>query len=755
MCHRDGAAVPSGESGRVDGVDRLLAGRYRVVGRLGRGGMGVVWRAVDEVLGREVAVKELRTFTDAHGPELADLRLRMQREARAAARVRHPGVVAVHDIAEVDGRPLIVMELIDGPSLDDVLSERGPIDPREAAGIGAKVMEALAAAHSVGVLHRDVKPGNILLDRSGRVVLTDFGIATMDDPGDGSATHLTRSGELIGSLDYLAPERAQGEDPGPASDVWALGATLYAAVEGTSPFRRTSTYSTLTAIVSEPLPQPRRAGRLGPVLRQLMQKRAELRPGADLARGLLEEVAGAPGVDLPTAVLRGGGVPAVPPGSAGAGAGVPEPKESMGARAAGVGASGAGLGGADLGAGAEVPGADAAEPTENGQGLGAERPAPPAGPMFGVDEPAVGSGPGAGAGGSPEEAGPETAGVDASGWSGSGGVTPGPAGRLGASANGAGAAGLPGSGGATPGSSRPLEASTYRSAAAGPYGSGDQGSDPGSPEGPSSDTLPPAFTVPPASLPQGFGPPPAFGASVPQPSPPTGPMASPTTPRRRRTARILIAAAAVAAVLAGAGVVVARMANSGDTTVTSQPSDSPPAGAGGGAGPASPDGRKDTHPSADAKPTEQGDDGTQAPTQQHTGKGKDTAAGQAPSAAPSRSTSSGGGGTGGSAPTTGGASPSSSPASACQSIGGGKYNCQVWRSAKSYTASGTEVGVLGAGTNYFFCQQNLGRRETYGQWTNTWWAKTDDDSGNTDVYVSDVYLKGGDNDEPVPGLPVC
>ena len=438
--------MPSGESGRVDGVDRLLAGRYRVVAQLGRGGMGVVWRAVDEVLGREVAVKELRTFTDAHGPELADLRLRMQREARAAARVRHPGVVAVHDIAEVDGRPLIVMELIDGPSLDDVLGERGPIGPREAAGIGAKVMEALAAAHSVGVLHRDVKPGNILLDRSGRVVLTDFGIATMDDPGDGSATHLTRSGELIGSLDYLAPERAQGADPGPASDVWALGATLYAAVEGASPFRRTSTYSTLTAIVSEPLPEPRRAGRLGPVLRQLMQKRAESRPGAELARELLEGVAGAPGVDLPTAVLRstGGGIPAVPPGfgagrrrserwsrgerECGAGSGgsgePKEPKESTEARAAGLGASGAALADIDLGAGAEVRGADAAEPTESGQGLGAVRHAAPAGQGFGTDEPTGGSG-GQGTGGSPEEAGPEEAGVDASGRSGSGGSTPG------------------------------------------------------------------------------------------------------------------------------------------------------------------------------------------------------------------------------------------------------------------------------------------------------------------------------------------
>ncbi|WP_406129986.1 serine/threonine-protein kinase [Streptomyces sp. NBC_00989] len=733
----------------MDGVDRLLAGRYRVVAQLGRGGMGVVWRAVDEVLGREVAVKELRTFTDAHGPELADLRLRMQREARAAARVRHPGVVAVHDIAEVDGRPLIVMELIDGPSLDDVLGERGPIDPREAAGIGAKVMEALAAAHSVGVLHRDVKPGNILLDHSGRVVLTDFGIATMDDPGDGSATHLTRSGELIGSLDYLAPERAQGADPGPASDVWALGATLYAAVEGASPFRRTSTYSTLTAIVSEPLPESRRAGRLGPVLRQLMEKQAELRPGADVARELLEGVAGAPGVDLPTAVLRGagGGVPAVPPGfgavesrgsgSAGAGAGVPEPtgsKESTEARAAGLGAAGAALADTDLGAGtgAGVRGAGAAEPTESGQGLGAVRHAAPAGQGFGTGEPAGGSS-GPGSGGSPEDAGPEGAGVDASGWSGSGGSTPGSPGRLGAAAYGVGAAGLPGAGVQGPDSS---ERPAADASAATPLPT-------------------PTLTPTPTFVPHGFGPPLAPVSPVapaPHPSPPTGPMTHPPAAPRRK-ARILIAAAAVVAVLAGAGVVVARMVNSADTKVTSQPSASSPAGA--GVGPASPSGRTDADRSIEAEPTGQGGDGTQAPTQRHTGKGENTAAGQDPTVAPSKSMSSGGGSTGGGAPATGGATPSSSPASVCQSIGGGKYNCQVWRSAKSYTASGTEAGVLGAGTNYFFCQQHLGRRETYGQWTNVWWAKTDDDSGNTDVYVSDVYLKGGGNDEPIPGLPVC
>ncbi len=317
--------MSTGEYGQTEGAGRLLAGRYRVTDQLGRGGMGVVWKAVDEILGREVAVKELRTYTDSAGPELADLRLRMQREARAAARVRHPGVIAVHDIAEVDGRPLIVMELVDGPSLDDVLRERGTLDPREAAGIGAKVMDALEAAHRVGVLHRDVKPGNILLDRSGRVVLTDFGIATMDDPGDGSATHLTRSGELVGSLDYLAPERAQGADPGPASDIWALGATLYAAVEGASPFRRTSTFSTLTAIVTEPLPEARRAGPLGPVLQRLLEKRPEARPEADQAGELLQAVADTGGTDTPTSALRGPAaspprpetersVPAVPPG---------------------------------------------------------------------------------------------------------------------------------------------------------------------------------------------------------------------------------------------------------------------------------------------------------------------------------------------------------------------------------------------------------------------------------------------------------
>lgn len=274
-----------------DLVGRVLGGRYRVTSVVGRGGMGVVARAVDELLAREVAVKVLRAYTDASESELTDLRTRMEREAQAAARIRHSGVVTVHDVTQERGLPVIVMELVDGPSLDDVVAQRGALDPYEAAAIGAKLMDALDAAHRAGVLHRDVKPGNVLLERGGRVVLTDFGIATMDASGEEDMAKLTRSGVLVGSLDYLPPERAQGREPGPASDIWSLGMTLYAAVEGVSPFRRTSVWSTLAAIVAEPLPEPRRAGPLTPVLLALMAKEPERRPTADQARAMLERVA--------------------------------------------------------------------------------------------------------------------------------------------------------------------------------------------------------------------------------------------------------------------------------------------------------------------------------------------------------------------------------------------------------------------------------------------------------------------------------
>ncbi len=232
--------VEAGEASGGELIGKVLGERYRVTSVIGRGGMGVVARAVDELLGREVAVKILRAFTDTSAFELGDLRERMRREAQAAARIRHGGVVTVHDVTEDQGLPVIVMELVDGPSLDDVLRERGTLEPHEAAAIGAKLMDALDAAHRVGVLHRDVKPGNVLLEHGGRVVLTDFGIASMGAAGDDPVTKLTRSGDLVGSLDFLPPERAQGREPGPASDIWSLGMTLYAAVEGTWPFRRTS-----------------------------------------------------------------------------------------------------------------------------------------------------------------------------------------------------------------------------------------------------------------------------------------------------------------------------------------------------------------------------------------------------------------------------------------------------------------------------------------------------------------------------------
>ncbi|MFD7503403.1 protein kinase [Streptomyces sp. NPDC059850] len=534
--------APGDMGGDLSG--RLLGGRYRVTGQLGRGGMGVVCRAVDEVLGREVAVKVLRAYTDASGAELADLRTRMQREARAAARIRHSGVITVHDVADEDGLPVIVMELIDGPSLDDLIDERGVVDPLEAARIGAKVADALAAGHDAGVLHRDVKPGNVLIDRGGRVVLTDFGIASMEAPDDGATTKLTRSGELIGSLDYLAPERAQGQEPGPASDVWALGMTLYAAVEGSSPFRRTSVWSTLTAIVTEPLPEPRLAGPLGPVLRELMDKDPQRRPTAAEARQLLEAVA--------------------------AGA-APEPRPS---------------------------------PPQISQARISQVPRTPTAPDLAA-----------------------------------------------------------------------------------------------------------------APLPEG----------APAPA-----------PGRGRT-RVLVAAAVAGVVLVGGGVTYALLGGESDDTTTRRPGQSPEPTRSGtpasGGAPREATGEAD--PSGPpSPPASRAPGGAEDSTPDGNGGGKDDDKGDGGKATPSPSSASG-------------------TAPACSDIGGGKYNCVVWRDATSHTHGGEPVGALKQGVNYFYCQENLNRPERYGKWTNVWWAKTDDDNGNKDVYVSDVYIRGGDNDRPIPGLPVC
>ncbi|MFJ6048302.1 serine/threonine-protein kinase [Streptomyces sp. NPDC092307] len=266
----------------------VLAGRYRLVEPIGRGGMGKVWRAHDELLHRTVAVKELTAGLYVAQADRDVMHARTQKEARAAARIQHPAVVTVHDVLEHDDRPWIVMEYIDGPSLADAAKAAGRIEPREAARIGLHVLGALRAAHAVGVLHRDVKPGNVLLAKDGRVLLTDFGIAAIE--GDSS---ITRTGEIVGSIDYLAPERVTGGVPDPSSDLWSLGATLYTAVEARSPFRRTSPISSLQAVVNDEPPALRQAGALGPVITSLLRKDPTERPSAaEAERMLLEAMEG-------------------------------------------------------------------------------------------------------------------------------------------------------------------------------------------------------------------------------------------------------------------------------------------------------------------------------------------------------------------------------------------------------------------------------------------------------------------------------
>ncbi|MFF8591328.1 protein kinase [Streptomyces sp. NPDC015220] len=265
---------------------QLLAGRYRLAESIGSGGMGRVWRAHDEVLHRSVAIKELTAALYVSESDQAVLLARTRAEARAAARINHSAVVTVHDVLEHDGRPWIVMELVEGQSLADAVKERGRVEPAEAARIGLWVLRALRAAHTAGVLHRDVKPGNVLLGQDGRVLLTDFGIAQIE--GD---TTITRTGEVVGSVDYLAPERVRGHDPGPASDLWALGATLYTAVEGLSPFRRTSPLTTMQAVVDEEPRETRHAGPLGPVITALLRKDPAHRPEVLAAEQMLAEAA--------------------------------------------------------------------------------------------------------------------------------------------------------------------------------------------------------------------------------------------------------------------------------------------------------------------------------------------------------------------------------------------------------------------------------------------------------------------------------
>jgi hypothetical protein len=270
---------------------RLVGGRYRLLERIGSGGMGTVWRAFDELVDREVAVKQPRLPGDPEDEEFQRAAHRLYREARAAARVDHPSAVAIHDVVIEDELPWIVMELVRGESLHERLG-RGPLAPADAARIGRAVLGALCAAHSVGIVHRDVKPANVLLGPHDRVVLTDFGIAHIQ--GEES---LTASGEFVGSLEFIAPERMSGTGAGPASDRWSLGVLLYAAVEGASPFRRTTVESTLGAILAGEPPEPTRAGPLGPLILRMLEREPEGRPGAEEVGAVLDAVA--EGKDVP------------------------------------------------------------------------------------------------------------------------------------------------------------------------------------------------------------------------------------------------------------------------------------------------------------------------------------------------------------------------------------------------------------------------------------------------------------------------
>ncbi|MFE3447896.1 protein kinase [Nonomuraea sp. NPDC059194] len=245
----------------------IIGGRYRLLKTIGRGGMGTVWHAHDEVLGRDVAVKEVVPPPDLTGPEREIFTVRTLREARAAGRVAHPGVATVFDVVEEGGHPWIVMELVRSRTLGAMVRELGPLEPARVAAIGVELLGALRAAHAAGVLHRDVKPDNVLLAEDGRAVLTDFGIAVTDDDAS-----VTRTGVLLGTPAYIAPERAAGGDAEPASDLWSLGVTLYTAVEGHSPFQRGHPLATMAAVMhEEPLPMSA-AGPLAPVVSGLLRK---------------------------------------------------------------------------------------------------------------------------------------------------------------------------------------------------------------------------------------------------------------------------------------------------------------------------------------------------------------------------------------------------------------------------------------------------------------------------------------------------
>ncbi|MER7914100.1 serine/threonine-protein kinase [Streptomyces sp. NPDC096068] len=356
-------------------MSRVIDGRFELVERLGGGGMGTVWRARDLALHRDVALKEVRppdpAMAEYDTEGARTLRARVLREARALARIVHPNVVTIHHIVDAgEGTyPWLVMELVTGGSLQDRL-DRGTMTPAEAAGIGRELLSALRAAHGLGIEHRDVKPANVLLRPDGRPVLTDFGIAAIQE-----STSLTASGSIIGSPDYMAPERIRGGTSGPAADLWSLAMLLYVAVEGRHPLRRESTLATLAAVISDDVPPPVRAGALTGVLTRLLVRDPAARPDAEeVDRALAAVVAGTAGDDgavrdrVPGFGEPGSG-PGAGPGAAGSGAvgfGAP----GSGGFGAGASGPGTGFGAPGSGFGTPGPGSDFGPGPGSGSGSG-------------------------------------------------------------------------------------------------------------------------------------------------------------------------------------------------------------------------------------------------------------------------------------------------------------------------------------------------------------------------------------------------
>jgi hypothetical protein len=308
-------------------ANRLVADRYALKTPLGRGGMGVVWRAQDSVLGREVAVKEVVFPPTMAEEERGPAQARVMREARAAARLNHPGAVTLYDVVKDHGGTFIVMELVNAPTLADLVRTDGPLPVQRVAEIGAQVASALEAAHQAGIVHRDVKPGNVMVPAAGTAKLADFGIASLQgDP------QLTSTGLVIGSPAYMAPEQAKGEESGPPADFWALGATMFYAVEGGPPFDRGSSIATLAAVVNEAPRGLRRAGPLTPLITALLSKDPGARPSGPELRAELGRLA-TPAPSPPTEVLPTHGpgrtvpLPAFVPAPAGEGDG-PEARAS-------------------------------------------------------------------------------------------------------------------------------------------------------------------------------------------------------------------------------------------------------------------------------------------------------------------------------------------------------------------------------------------------------------------------------------------